>query len=184
LHKRAARKVPLSGSLELRRAPLSSACLLLSRSSGEKKENLLYSHRHPLLRKDLRATAAAAAAAVTFLARRKRDKGRERERERERERVRDFRDIHVNALFLKEPMTTMFLALQGGKFDHPNRLFSSIALSWKNCQRDTSDVKVRCSKITHDIYISRAASPRIGYVLLLSFDLLSENHKSRSVHSR
>lgn len=41
-------------------------------------------------------------------------------------------------------MTTMFLALQGGKFDHPNRLFSSIALSWKNCQRDTSDVKV-CS---------------------------------------
>ncbi|KZC14375.1 Neurobeachin, partial [Dufourea novaeangliae] len=40
-----------------------------------------------------------------------------------------------------EPMTTMFLALQGGKFDYPNRLFSSIALSWKNCQRDTSDVK-------------------------------------------
>lgn len=43
-------------------------------------------------------------------------------------------------------MTTMFLALQGGKFDHPNRLFSSIALSWKNCQRDTSDVKV-CSML-------------------------------------
>jgi hypothetical protein len=43
---------------------------------------------------------------------------------------------------LQEPMTTMFLALQGGKFDHPNRLFSSIVLSWKNCQRDTSDVKV------------------------------------------
>lgn len=38
-------------------------------------------------------------------------------------------------------MTTMFLALQGGKFDYPNRLFSSVALSWKNCQRDTSDVK-------------------------------------------
>lgn len=44
---------------------------------------------------------------------------------------------------LQEPMTTMFLALQGGKFDYPNRLFSSIALSWKSCQRDTSDVKVR-----------------------------------------
>lgn len=44
--------------------------------------------------------------------------------------------------FVQEPFTTMFLALQGGKFDHPNRLFSSIALSWKNCQRDTSDVKV------------------------------------------
>lgn len=48
----------------------------------------------------------------------------------------------VANLIFQEPMTTMFLALQGGKFDHPNRLFSSIALSWKNCQRDTSDVKV------------------------------------------
>lgn len=40
-----------------------------------------------------------------------------------------------------EPFTTMFLALQGGKFDYPNRMFSSVSLSWKNCQRDTSDVK-------------------------------------------
>ncbi|XP_050056820.1 neurobeachin isoform X3 [Aphis gossypii] len=47
----------------------------------------------------------------------------------------------LNWLIRIEPFTTMFLALQGGKFDHPNRLFSSIALSWKNCQRDTSDVK-------------------------------------------
>ncbi|XP_048511859.1 neurobeachin isoform X4 [Athalia rosae] len=47
----------------------------------------------------------------------------------------------LNWLIRVEPMTTMCLALQGGKFDHPNRLFSSIALSWKNCQRDTSDVK-------------------------------------------
>ncbi|XP_043473814.1 neurobeachin isoform X6 [Leptopilina heterotoma] len=47
----------------------------------------------------------------------------------------------LNWLIRVEPMTTFFLALQGGKFDHPNRLFSSIALSWKNCQRDTSDVK-------------------------------------------
>ncbi|XP_076665190.1 A kinase anchor protein rugose isoform X12 [Andrena cerasifolii] len=46
-----------------------------------------------------------------------------------------------NWMIRVEPMTTMFLALQGGKFDYPNRLFSSIALSWKNCQRDTSDVK-------------------------------------------
>lgn len=37
----------------------------------------------------------------------------------------------------------MFLALQGGKFDHPNRIFSSVARAWSNCQRDTSDVKVR-----------------------------------------
>ncbi|VVC86507.1 unnamed protein product [Leptidea sinapis] len=47
----------------------------------------------------------------------------------------------LNWLLRIEPMTTMFLALHGGKFDHPNRLFSSIALAWKNCQRDTSDVK-------------------------------------------
>lgn len=47
----------------------------------------------------------------------------------------------LNWLIRVEPMTTMFLALQGGKFDHPNRLFSSVAMSWKNCQRDTSDVK-------------------------------------------
>lgn len=40
----------------------------------------------------------------------------------------------------------MFLALQGGKFDNPNRLFSSVALSWKNCQRDTSDVKASTPK--------------------------------------
>ncbi|CAH1123738.1 unnamed protein product [Ceutorhynchus assimilis] len=46
-----------------------------------------------------------------------------------------------NWLIRMEPFTTMFLALQGGKFDYPNRLFSSVALSWKNCQRDTSDVK-------------------------------------------
>jgi len=50
--------------------------------------------------------------------------------------------ISLFILFTQEPFTNMFLALQGGKFDHPNRLFSSIALSWKNCQRDTSDVKV------------------------------------------
>ncbi|XP_055616828.1 neurobeachin isoform X21 [Toxorhynchites rutilus septentrionalis] len=47
----------------------------------------------------------------------------------------------LNWLIRIEPFTTMFLALQGGKFDHPDRLFSSITLSWKNCQRDTSDVK-------------------------------------------
>jgi len=49
--------------------------------------------------------------------------------------------------YLQEPFTTMFLALQGGKFDHPNRLFSSVSLAWKNCQRDTSDVKVATTQI-------------------------------------
>ncbi|XP_046801790.1 neurobeachin isoform X2 [Lucilia cuprina] len=47
----------------------------------------------------------------------------------------------LNWLVRVEPFTTMFLALQGGKFDYPDRLFSSVNLSWKNCQRDTSDVK-------------------------------------------
>lgn len=47
----------------------------------------------------------------------------------------------LNWLIRLEPFTTMFLSLQGGKFDHPNRLFSSVATAWKNCQRDTSDVK-------------------------------------------
>ncbi|XP_055893443.1 neurobeachin-like isoform X6 [Biomphalaria glabrata] len=47
----------------------------------------------------------------------------------------------LNWLIRVEPFTTMFLNLQGGKFDHPNRIFSSISQAWKNCQRDTSDVK-------------------------------------------
>ena len=31
--------------------------------------------------------------------------------------------------------------MQGGKFDHANRLFHSVKDAWANCQRDTSDVK-------------------------------------------
>ncbi|XP_026232018.1 neurobeachin-like isoform X2 [Anabas testudineus] len=40
-----------------------------------------------------------------------------------------------------EPFTTFFLCANNNKFDHPDRTFSSIARSWRNCQRDTSDVK-------------------------------------------
>uniref|UniRef100_F6X056 Uncharacterized protein n=1 Tax=Ciona intestinalis TaxID=7719 RepID=F6X056_CIOIN len=40
-----------------------------------------------------------------------------------------------------EPFTTMFLNLQGGKFDHADRTFHSVQQSWKNCQRDSHDVK-------------------------------------------
>lgn len=47
----------------------------------------------------------------------------------------------LNWLVRIEPFTTMFLSLQGGKFDHANRMFSSVSQAWKNCQRDTSDVK-------------------------------------------
>uniref|UniRef100_A0A672H2V9 Neurobeachin n=1 Tax=Salarias fasciatus TaxID=181472 RepID=A0A672H2V9_SALFA len=40
-----------------------------------------------------------------------------------------------------EPFTTFFLSANDNKFDHPDRTFSAIARSWRNCQRDTSDVK-------------------------------------------
>ncbi len=36
----------------------------------------------------------------------------------------------------------MSLALQGGKFDHSDRLFHSIEETWARCQRDSHDVKV------------------------------------------
>ncbi|KAI1883660.1 hypothetical protein AGOR_G00233850 [Albula goreensis] len=44
-------------------------------------------------------------------------------------------------LIRMEPFTTFFLNLQGGKFDHADRTFSSVSRAWRNCQRDTSDVK-------------------------------------------
>uniref|UniRef100_A0A8C9F9K9 Neurobeachin n=1 Tax=Pavo cristatus TaxID=9049 RepID=A0A8C9F9K9_PAVCR len=47
----------------------------------------------------------------------------------------NFRDLS------KEPFTTFFLNANDGKFDHPDRTFSSVARSWRNSQRDTSDVK-------------------------------------------
>ncbi|XP_077396974.1 neurobeachin isoform X2 [Festucalex cinctus] len=40
-----------------------------------------------------------------------------------------------------EPFTSLFLSANNNKFDHPDRIFSSIARSWRNCQRDTSDIK-------------------------------------------
>lgn len=44
---------------------------------------------------------------------------------------------------IQEPFTTFFLGTNGNKFHHPNRTFSGIVRSWRHCQRDTSDVKVR-----------------------------------------
>uniref|UniRef100_A0A8C5P734 LPS responsive beige-like anchor protein n=1 Tax=Leptobrachium leishanense TaxID=445787 RepID=A0A8C5P734_9ANUR len=44
-------------------------------------------------------------------------------------------------LLRMEPFTTFFLNLQGGKFDHADRTFSSISRAWRNSQRDTSDIK-------------------------------------------
>ncbi|MED6268283.1 hypothetical protein CHARACLAT_020758 [Characodon lateralis] len=40
-----------------------------------------------------------------------------------------------------EPFTTFFLNANDGKFDHPERAFSGIGRAWRNCQRNTADVK-------------------------------------------
>jgi len=40
-----------------------------------------------------------------------------------------------------EPFTSHFLTLQGGKFDHPDRMFMSIPQTWSNCLTNPSDVK-------------------------------------------
>ncbi|MEQ2157896.1 hypothetical protein GOODEAATRI_006540, partial [Goodea atripinnis] len=39
------------------------------------------------------------------------------------------------------PFTTFFLNANDGKFDHPERAFSGIGHAWRNCQRNTADVK-------------------------------------------
>nr|XP_061811916.1 neurobeachin-like [Nerophis lumbriciformis] len=44
-------------------------------------------------------------------------------------------------LIRMEPFTSLFLSANNNKFDHPDRIFSSIARSWGNCQRDPTDVK-------------------------------------------
>ena len=58
-----------------------------------------------------------------------------------------FFSSNFRSKFSQEPYSTLFLSLQGGKFDYPNRLFTSMALAWRNCQRDTSDVKVELESI-------------------------------------
>lgn len=47
----------------------------------------------------------------------------------------------LNWLVRLEPFTTAAVSLYDGKFDHANRIFSSVSAAWSNCQRDTSDVK-------------------------------------------
>ncbi|CAF1181559.1 unnamed protein product [Rotaria sp. Silwood1] len=50
-------------------------------------------------------------------------------------------DYTLYWLIRLEPFTTYYLSLHENKFDHINRTFHSIPLSWQNCQRDSSDVK-------------------------------------------
>ena len=47
----------------------------------------------------------------------------------------------MHFLIRLEPFTSLSLQLQSGKFDHPDRLFSSIASAWNSCQSNTADVK-------------------------------------------
>ncbi|XP_055933663.1 neurobeachin-like isoform X3 [Argiope bruennichi] len=68
----------------------------------------------------------------------------------------------LNWMVRVEPFTTMFLSLQGGKFDHANRMFSSVAQAWKNCQRDTSDVK---ELIPEFFYLAEMFMNKNGYQL-------------------
>jgi len=40
-----------------------------------------------------------------------------------------------------EPFTTLAIQLQGGKFDHADRMFSDISATWNGVLEDMSDVK-------------------------------------------
>ncbi|KJH44679.1 Beige/BEACH domain protein [Dictyocaulus viviparus] len=56
----------------------------------------------------------------------------------------DHLDLNVAANFRdlsKEPFTTVFLDMQNGLFDHPDRMFHSISETWERCQKDSHDVK-------------------------------------------
>lgn len=44
-------------------------------------------------------------------------------------------------LFRVEPFTTLSIQLQGGKFDHADRMFSDIGNTWDGVLEDMSDVK-------------------------------------------
>ncbi|KAJ6246944.1 beige/beach-related [Anaeramoeba flamelloides] len=44
-------------------------------------------------------------------------------------------------LIRMEPFTTLAIKLQGGKFDRSDRIFHSVASTWKNCLANSGDVK-------------------------------------------
>ena len=51
-----------------------------------------------------------------------------------------------------EPFTSLAVDLQGGQFDHADRLFSNIPATWRSCQSDMSDVK----ELTPEFYYQPA----------------------------
>lgn len=50
-----------------------------------------------------------------------------------------------------EPFTTLSIQLQGGKFDHADRMFSDIAATWSGVLEDMSDVKELVYQISHSL---------------------------------
>lgn len=51
-------------------------------------------------------------------------------------------------LFRVEPFTTLSIQLQGGKFDHADRMFSDLSGTWDSVLEDMSDVKELVSLLT------------------------------------
>jgi hypothetical protein len=49
--------------------------------------------------------------------------------------------VVIHYLMRQEPFTTMFVNLQGGRFDCPDRIFFDIKSTWEGCNKDRSDVK-------------------------------------------
>ncbi|CAD6185949.1 unnamed protein product [Caenorhabditis auriculariae] len=47
----------------------------------------------------------------------------------------------LNWLMRIEPFASMYISLNDGKFDHPDRIFNSVKETWEHCQRDSHDVK-------------------------------------------
>ena len=52
-------------------------------------------------------------------------------------------------LIRMEPFTAMNRSLQGGRFDHADRLFSNVAATWDNCLHSSSDVKELTPEFYH-----------------------------------
>ena len=52
-------------------------------------------------------------------------------------------------LIRMEPFTAMNRNLQGGRFDHADRLFSNVAATWHNCLHSSSDVKELTPEFFH-----------------------------------
>ncbi|CAI7751887.1 unnamed protein product, partial [Closterium sp. NIES-54] len=55
--------------------------------------------------------------------------------------------IVAHYLLRVEPYTSLALALQGGQFDHPDRLFLDVAATWRGVTSDMSDVKELVSDV-------------------------------------